>query len=256
MDLANILQDIGFTRNEAKVYLTLLRLGSATSYHIVKEAHISSGKIYETLYRLMERGIVSTVTRRGRRYFSAAEPECLIDFLKQREHDLAEDRHAISAMIPTLKAEQRTVKQETRAELYEGIVGIKTVYERMLRETQRGATILIAGAPRMAGEKLDGYFDDFNQRRIAKNVRLRIILNTDHPRERKLSALPKTAVRVFPRNIRTPAWIIIFNNTVATLNIEGVPIVFLLQNAAAAASYRQYFTLIWNLAKLQKPEPR
>lgn len=248
MDTEHILQKVGFTQNEAKAYLALLRIGRSTSYNIVKEAKVSSGKIYETLDKLIERGIVSYIIIRGKKYFEAAEPERLLDYMNKREFEIREETLEISKIIPELKAKKKFVEKVTKAEIYEGISGIKSIYELMLSELKSKGTILILGAPKEAGKKLDSYFDNFNKRRIEQNIQLKIILNYSHPREQKLKTLKKTQVRVFSKDIATPAWINIFGDFIATFNIGEEPIVFLIKNDEVADSYKQYFELMWKTA--------
>src|SRR3989344_934599 len=195
MEIKNILQKAGFTQNEVKAYLALIKIGRVTSYTIVKEAKISSGKIYETLNKLIERGLVSYIIIKGKKYFEAAEPERLIDYMKKRELEIHEETKEIEGIIPELKLKKKIIEEKTKAEIYEGISGIKTVYELMLREVNPNGTLLILGAPKEAGEKLDIYFDNFNKRRIEKNIQLKIIVNYEHPREKKLKSLKKTKIR-------------------------------------------------------------
>ena len=52
-----LLEEIGLTRGEIKVYLTLLKLGETTTGKIIEEAQISSGKIYEILEKLIKKSI-------------------------------------------------------------------------------------------------------------------------------------------------------------------------------------------------------
>ncbi|MBI4448240.1 hypothetical protein HY643_04615 [Candidatus Woesearchaeota archaeon] len=248
MNVEQTLQKAGFTQNEVKTYLCLLKIGKATSYSIVKEAGISSGKIYETLNKLIERGLASYVLINGKKHFQAADPDRLIDFMKKRENELHEETEAIAKILPVLKQEKKP-KEANNAEIFEGISGIKTVYELMLRETPPNQTILILGAPKEAGERLDAYFDNFNKRRIEKNVHLKIILNHSHPREKKLKSIKKTQVKIFPKNVTTPAWVNIFGNYVATFSLTDKPIVFLLQSKKTAESYKQYFGLMWKSTK-------
>jgi biotin synthase-like enzyme len=118
----------------------------------------------------------------------------------------------------------------------------------MLKEAISGEKFFILGAPSEAGEKLDYYFDNFNKRRIEKNISLKIILNHGHLRESKLKSLEKTQVKVFPKHITTPAWINIFGDYVATFNLQDKPIAFVLKSSKTADSYRQYFDLMWKNA--------
>ena len=50
-----LLKACGLTQNESLVYLSLLKIGKATSSKVVKEANISGGKIYETLEKLIQK---------------------------------------------------------------------------------------------------------------------------------------------------------------------------------------------------------
>ncbi len=249
MNVEPILQKIGLTQNEVKVYLALLRAGKSTSYTLIKEANISSGKIYETLDKLIKRGLASYVVIRGRKHFLAADPEKLVEYLQRKEQEIHRNLEEINTIIPELKLKKKVIEEEAKAEIYEEIEGIKTVYELMLRELRPKDKILILGAPKEAGEKLDIYFDNFNKRRIEKDITLMIILNYQHPREKKLNLLKKTHVKSFSKKVTTPSWINIFGDYVAIFNIIDKPIVFLLKNRKTAESYRQYFDLMWKIAK-------
>ena len=56
-----ILQEIGLTRNEIKVYTSLLDLGESKTGEILKKSGLNSGKIYEILDSLQKKGLVSWV---------------------------------------------------------------------------------------------------------------------------------------------------------------------------------------------------
>ncbi|HUU28727.1 MAG TPA: helix-turn-helix domain-containing protein [archaeon] len=54
------LQALGLSRNEAKVYLSLLRYNPVTGYRLSKSAGIRRSVVYDALHRLIERGAVYT----------------------------------------------------------------------------------------------------------------------------------------------------------------------------------------------------
>ena len=58
-----LLEELGLTKGEIKVYLTLLKLGETTTGKIVEEAGISSGKIYEILEKLIRKGLASFIIK-------------------------------------------------------------------------------------------------------------------------------------------------------------------------------------------------
>ena len=54
-----ILQRIGLTEGEIKVYLSLLEIGSATSGKVTRSCGISGSKVYEVLDRLNKKGLAN-----------------------------------------------------------------------------------------------------------------------------------------------------------------------------------------------------
>ena len=59
MDVRPTLERIGLSPNEVKIYLTLLRLGASKAGKIAKEAQVDRSATYDSLKRLLEKGIIS-----------------------------------------------------------------------------------------------------------------------------------------------------------------------------------------------------
>ena len=59
----NALKDAGLTDGEAKVYLALLELGSSTTGPIIHKSKIAKSIVYQILEKLMQKGLVSYVTK-------------------------------------------------------------------------------------------------------------------------------------------------------------------------------------------------
>ena len=58
-----------------------------------------------------------------------------------------------------------------------------------------------------------------------------------------------TEVRYFKEKSETPAWIDIFGDYIASINVHGTPVIFLIRNKETADSYRKYFEIIWGQAE-------
>src|SRR3989344_3052406 len=83
-----LLEEIGLTKSEIKVYLALLELGSSTTGPIVDKSGASSSKMYEILERLIQKGLAGYVIKSGTKYFEAADPKRLFDYLKEKKNKL------------------------------------------------------------------------------------------------------------------------------------------------------------------------
>ena len=79
--IEQVLQEIGLTQNEIKVYLTLLELGESKTGEILKKSRLNSGRIYEILNSLQEKGLVSFILKSGVKYFRPADPKRVNDYL-------------------------------------------------------------------------------------------------------------------------------------------------------------------------------
>src|SRR3989344_6086182 len=127
-----LLEDIGLTKGEIKVYLTLLKIGETTTGRIIEEAQISSGKIYEILEKLIKKGLVSYIIKEKTKYFSPASPNRIIDYIHEKEKELNEKEKAIIKELPSFIAIEKAVKEKNETHLFKGIKGIQTAVSEAL----------------------------------------------------------------------------------------------------------------------------
>ncbi|MGD2161919.1 MAG: helix-turn-helix domain-containing protein [Anaerolineales bacterium] len=86
MDLIEVLNQVGFTEYEAKVYLALLRDHPASGYQLSKVSGVPRSMVYETLSRLSSRGAVLASEGKKSTLYKPLPPEVLLRSLKV-EHE-------------------------------------------------------------------------------------------------------------------------------------------------------------------------
>ena len=74
MDIS-ILEDIGLTNAEIKVYLSLLELGTASAGPIIEKSGLQSSVVHMTLNKLIDKGFVSFVKEGKRNYYQSSNPK-------------------------------------------------------------------------------------------------------------------------------------------------------------------------------------
>lgn len=126
-ELNEILQEYGLSDKEAKVYLTLLSIGSATVNTIAEKADLVRTTTYDILKVLREKALVSSAVKNKILYFEAADPSKLIQVLDEK-------KKRISGIMNELKQLKINIPKKPVIELYEGKEGIKTVYQDILEE--------------------------------------------------------------------------------------------------------------------------
>src|SRR3989344_4193652 len=110
----SVLEDIGLTNAQIKVYVTLLELGETSSGPLLKKSKLHNSVAYHALDQLIEKGLVAFVLKGKRKYFSAEHPKSLIKFINDK-------KEKISQLITQLTI--KPTKQEAKV-----FVGWKGVY--------------------------------------------------------------------------------------------------------------------------------
>jgi len=83
MDFIELLNEIGLSEYEKKVYTTLLTLDKAKSREISKESKVSYGRIYDILEGLESKGLVSYLPT-SPKTFEAIDPKVALKILLKR----------------------------------------------------------------------------------------------------------------------------------------------------------------------------
>jgi sugar-specific transcriptional regulator TrmB len=77
-------EEIGLSKNESKVYTTLVRLGKSSSSEISRESGVPYGVIYQVLDKLESRGLIKTIPEKSKK-FVPSNPENVIEIIKEKE---------------------------------------------------------------------------------------------------------------------------------------------------------------------------
>ncbi|MFT4304130.1 MAG: TrmB family transcriptional regulator [Candidatus Woesearchaeota archaeon] len=247
MDLS-VLEEIGMTKGEIAVYLALLEIGSSTVGPIADKAKVSSSKIYDILERLIDKGLANYVIRENTKYFDAAQPNRILDYMQDKKKQIEDKEEKIKQMLPELELKQNLNQKKQEVNVYEGIKGIKTVREKSLREMKKGEEFYILGASAASNLKLGDYWMNYHRRRSQQKIGLKMLINRDAPKHHldERNVLPHTDVKYMPFDASTPAWIEIYNERAVVGIAEDEPISIEIKSKKAAQSFRSYFEALWN----------
>lgn len=250
MSIETTLEEIGLTKNEIKIYLALLELGLTTSGFIIKKTRIHTSKVYDGLERLSEKGLVTYIIKANIKHFRAVSPDRLLDFLEDKKKRLEEQEKEVKSILSELRLKQQLVGDETEAEVFKGWKGMDTVY-RMLRDTlNKGDLNLVFGASKGEDEEQVRQFFNRHLKLMAqKEIKQRIIYNEEARGNIEEQAKhPKLfSVRCFENT--TPAEINIWADKIMIVILRKSPTVILVSDQKVADSFKQYFAVMWKLAK-------
>lgn len=239
---AKILEEIGLTSAERKVYVTLLKLGSSTTGPIIKESKLHSSVIYYCLEKLIKLGVVCYVTKRKKKYFEAANPEKFLELLKERQLELKN-------FIPVLNGLKNTEKKKQEAYIYEGVSGAKEVFNDMLRVLKPGEEHVVFGASR-SSLPLRDFLKRWNKRREQMGIKKRIILfesASEYIEDYKKQKLTKT--KIMPKGLETPLAVDMYGHKTAIMLWAEYPIIVVIENQKITDGFKRYFGILWRISK-------
>lgn len=127
------LTGLGLSQGEARMFVSLLKLGPARVGAVVRDARVSYSKVYDVLDRLATKGLVSHVTVGNIRHFNAVEPYRLDDYLRKKEEALAKQKQLAASLVPEL-ARVANKNRLSGAEIFTGDRGLRTAYEILLND--------------------------------------------------------------------------------------------------------------------------
>ena len=167
MEPEEALKSIGLSNKEIKVYLTCLKLGSATVNQISKEAGTFRTYTYDILNSLAEKGLVHYVMKERKQFFESSDPERIIEILKEKEDKIKE-------VLPKLKNMSKTITEKPSVEFYEGLAGVNFIHDLILREVPK--EIRVFGNPEQHFEIMKFYLPRFVRTRVKKRINARVII--------------------------------------------------------------------------------
>lgn len=101
--IANELKSLGFTEKEALVYLAGLALGPSAVQVISRESGVNRATTYVIIEQLSKRGLFASSKRGKKRYFSAAHPDRIVEWIESEMRMLQERFEKMQGIIGDLK---------------------------------------------------------------------------------------------------------------------------------------------------------
>lgn len=105
------LQEIGMSKNESKIYETILELGTCGVSEISKKSEIHRRSVYDALQRLIERGVVFQIFGGKENTYSAADPQKLLEMIREKEE-------TFERILPYLEQIQKSTPRKEATFIY------------------------------------------------------------------------------------------------------------------------------------------
>lgn len=242
MDVS-ILEDLGLTPNEIKIYLALLDLGSSSAGKIIEKSRLQNSVTHRALNSLIEKGLINFVLEGRRKIYQATNPENFFQFMEEK-------KVRFEQILPELKQKQKFAEKKEQAAIYKSIRGIKEIYNNLI-STKAKEYNTFGGGKEVTYEVMgESWWKSLHTRRIANQLPARQIFDEtirefgDELNKRSLSN-----VRFLSQKFAQLTETVIVGDKVGIVVFAQHPYGFLVEDRIVAESYRKQFELMWKLAK-------
>jgi sugar-specific transcriptional regulator TrmB len=231
------LQKLGFTSNEAKIYLTLVEFGALQAGQLSKRSQINRRTTYDTIERMIEKGFLSYSLVANRRIFKALNPKIIISKIREMEEQAQE-------IVPQLSQLYASSKDEQEANIYKGRKGIRNILNDLL--TVRNYVGF--GSNEKFPEIMKHDFAIFQKKKKRLGIKSKTLMNMSM-RKKEILKMAFTEYRFLSEKQAQPTSTFVYGNKVAIIVWSTVPVGMVIESKKLAETYWQYFNALWKTAR-------
>jgi predicted transcriptional regulator len=243
-----VLENLGLTTNEAKVYQALLEVSEGSIWDIAKQADIHRRNAYDVMKRLIDRGLAYEVLpKEGRSHeYAPVHPEKLEEVVQEKMKDL-------ESVMPALSKKFEDTAQDQSIYIYEGVGGLKNFIRLIIEETPEDGTIHGIGSK---GTWFDSRLQPWAKRQGEKlesqNIESKLIYDEDIKNHTEVIEVINGPFKFLPEKYTTGSSIDIFGDYVAVysgVNIKQLQTditIFILKDKTLAKDAKKWWQFMWD----------
>lgn len=243
--MQEILEEIGLSKNEAKVYLGLIKLNRASAGDIYKATGIHRRNIYDTLERLMEKGLVFQISEKKTNFFQAVNPEKLNQLLEERSNKLQK-------IIPLLTKDFEEQNRKEEVYIYQGAEGFKNYLRDILEVRQEMYAMGAKGA--LFDKRIEPYAQAFLDETVKRKIKLFHIFDHEvsQSKSKFLEFLPGE-YKFLPPEYSSEITLCTYGDRVVSFTGRGVSNIgdtiklFVTVSPQVAEAQRKWFKCLWEM---------
>lgn len=245
------LEELNLSPNEARVYLALFEIGQTSAGEIIQKTRLHRSVIYETLDKLLERKLITKLTKQHIAHFQALNPDRLLQNL-HRQENIAKD------LVQDLKMLAKTNQPEIT--IYEGMESYKRFWLESMERMPKGSTDYVAGSIgtpwyEIMGEKaIDQYFQIAKKRNIGWKM---IVFDMDDYEQNFFNKYPdfRWECRLINRPMAKEGNFNIFGTESVILHSATEPMIIEVKNKSLVKIFQNLFDILWeNGRAIKKPK--
>lgn len=255
-DLKTQLQNtLELTTTEADIYLAALPYPSISINDLVKLTSIKRTTIYHAVDTLVYKGLASKKLSQSKSLFTMIQPQFLQHGLSAQIKKIEDKQNDLQKLLPELKLLQKDPIFSTQVQHFQGVSGVKAVYEEFLYcKSRRLYTI----TPRESfldqyGKNFHDYVSAKKRERGIHTLALWEDIKLNKRKNTENSSGPRD-VRIMPKSMQGKfrSKIVLFDKRVALITPSDDPGAIIINSPEVHAIFLAMFDVIWDISKKVK----
>ena len=238
--LLAILNKIGLTDNESRVYLASLQLGPAKVAQLSRVSDVKRTTIYPVVESLHRKGLIFEKEVGLKKIFVAENPDRLENILEERNRELKE-------LFPEFKALYNLEGNQSIIKYYDTVDGLRNVYRELLSELKNGDNYYVIGDPERYSTSDVEFFKDFIKKRIRINLNAKMLL-THSPLALEYKKYEQNfgeEVHIRPPEVKIDTNFIVTDKKLIVNQIIKPHITLVIENKSIVRMQQILFELLW-----------
>lgn len=181
----------------------------------------------------------------------AAEPSRIKDYIKEKEKEIDNLKKEFDNLLPRFEIYQRDQTKVQKVKFYQGIKGLITIHEHTYLKLKKNEEYYYLGIPKDQLEIHHHYWQRDHIRRSKEGIKCKLLFNKETSREilRNRNSYKGCNARYMPIGIKTPAFFLIYKDTVMIAVPSDNPVVIEIISQDIADSFKAYFQEFWKMSK-------
>lgn len=237
-----ILEEVGLTEYESKIYLSLLVNGQISAYSLAEKSGLYRQVVYDSLKRLEEKGFVNSTQEGKTKLFKATNPNIILELLKAKTQNFQEQ-------LPELLALDKSSQEPLSVETYKGEnilrISLRDIINT-LKESDNKLLLCTAVDEYFILDKYKLIIDQYERDLIHYNIKEKIII-----KEGIKGALTKgtSKYKKIPKKFFNENPMQIYGDNVQMIVLGNPDYLIIIRSKNVADAYRKQFELMWSIAK-------
>lgn len=244
----SFLQTIGITQTESLLYELLLKLGEVPITTLIRESDLKRPTVYKALHSLTKKGLITQRDIQKKLHVRPESPNKLQELVDKQFKLIEESKHNLNAILPTLALSYTHSTDKPVVRIYEGVEGLKEIYEDLLIVEKPISAVLQAAT--VEPELYDWLTTTFVKKRVKAKIHVKAIVASSAASREYVQKSPqeyRIARQVDAARFPFQHEIDIYGDKVAIINYKKEqPLVgIVIHHAQIALTMQAWFDLTW-----------